>query len=183
MSSGLRRIMGADASIAVVKGDITEMEVDAIVNAANTRLVLGSGVAGAIRKKGGPAIQAECDALGPIALGEAAVTTGGALKARYVIHAAGIHPGGSVGRDSLVNTTVNSLIRADERRLRTIAFPAIGTGVGGFPMEECAEIMIEAVSEYLEMANTSVEKVFFVLFDDPAYRVFEKVLNARSAVK
>jgi O-acetyl-ADP-ribose deacetylase (regulator of RNase III) len=169
--------MSAAERIEIVLGDITDMDVDAVVNAANTHLVLGSGVAGAIRKKGGPVIQAECDNLGHIPLGEAAITTGGGLKARYVIHAAGMHPGGGVGRDSLINTTVNSLRRASENRLRTIAFPAIGTGVGGFPLHECAEVMIGTVRGYLEDEDTTIEKVLFVLFDDAAFGAFENALN------
>lgn len=175
--------MSASERIDIVLGDITDMDVDAVVNAANTHLVLGSGVAGAIRNKGGPVIQAECDNLGPIPLGEAVVTSGGALKARYVIHAAGMHPGGSVSRDSLINTTVNSLRRADENRLRTIAFPAIGTGVGGFPLNECAEIMIGIVMDYLEEENIAIEKVFFVLFNGSAYGVFENVLKRNPDTK
>jgi len=174
--------MGADRRIVVTMGDITDMEVDAIVNAANTDLVLGSGVAGSIRRKGGPSIQAECDKLGPIPLGEAAVTGGGGLNARYVIHAAGMRPGGGVGAESLVNATRNSLLRADELSLGTVAFPAIGTGVGGFPIEECAGIMIGTVTDYLKKEDTSIEKIYFVLFDEPAFRVFEKILNTGQAV-
>ena len=168
--------------IVVIMGDITDMDAGAIVNAANTELILGSGVAGAIRNKGGPVIQQECDRLGPIPLGEAAVTGGGALKARYVIHAAGMRPGGGVGRESLVNATRNSLLRADERRIATVAFPAIGTGAGGFPVKECARIMTETVSDYLERENSSIEKVFFVLFDESAFRAFEKVLSGKQVV-
>ena len=174
--------MGAGRRIVVVLGDITDMEVDAIVNAANTDLVLGSGVAGSIRRKGGPSVQAECDRLGPIPLGEAAVTGGGALHARYVIHAAGMRPGGGVGRESLIAATRNSLLRADELSLRTVAFPAIGTGVGGFPIEECAGIMTETVTDYLKKEDTSIEKIYFVLFDEPAFRAFEKALSAKRAV-
>lgn len=168
--------------IEVIMGDITDMDAGAIVNAANTELILGSGVAGAIRNKGGPVIQQECDRLGPIPLGEAAVTGGGALKARYVIHAAGMRPGGGVGRESLVNATRNSLLRADERRIATVAFPAIGTGAGGFPVKECARIMTETVSDYLERENSSIEKVFFVLFDESAFRAFEKALSGKQVV-
>ena len=168
--------------IEVIMGDITDMHAGAIVNAANTELILGSGVAGAIRNKGGPVIQQECDRLGPIPLGEAAVTGGGALKARYVIHAAGMRPGGGVGRESLVNATRNSLLRADERRIATVAFPAIGTGAGGFPVKECARIMTETVSDYLERENSSIEKVFFVLFDESAFRAFEKALSGKQVV-
>ncbi|MEW6145505.1 MAG: macro domain-containing protein [Thermodesulfobacteriota bacterium] len=169
--------MGADRRILVTIGDITDMDVDAIVNAANTDLLLGSGVAGSIRRKGGPSIQAECDRLAPIPLGEAAVTGGGALKARYVIHAAGMRPGGEVGEESLIYATRNSLRRADELSLHSIAFPAIGTGVGGFPVEECARIMISTVTDYLANEDTSIEKIYFVLFDEPAFRFFEKVLG------
>lgn len=169
--------MSEACRIIVIMGDITDMAVDGIVNAANTRLVLGSGVAGAIRKKGGPSIQAECDGLAPIPLGEAAVTGGGALKARYVIHAAGMHPGGGVSRESLADATVNSLKRAAEKGMRSIAFPAIGTGVGGFPVGECARVMIKTVRDYIKEADTGIGEIYFVLFDEPAWRVFESELN------
>lgn len=169
--------MVAGSRIVIILGDITDMEVDAVVNAANTDLILGSGVAGAIRKKGGPSIQHECDRLGPVPLGEAAITGAGNLKAKYVIHAAGMHPGGSVSRRSLLDATKNSLIRADEKGVGTIAFPAIGTGVGGFPLDECAQIMIDTVSAHLEMENTAVEKVFFVLFDELSYGIFKEALE------
>jgi O-acetyl-ADP-ribose deacetylase (regulator of RNase III) len=174
--------LGADRRIVVTEGDITDMDVDAVVNAANTDLVLGSGVAGSIRRKGGPSIQAECDKLSPIPLGGAAVTRGGSLKARYVIHAAGMRLGGRVGRGSLIDATRNSLRRADEMSLGTIAFPAIGTGVGGFPVEECARIMISTVTEYIENEDTSIEKIYFVLFDEHAFRVFEKALRDKEDV-
>jgi len=171
--------MVSDTDIILVMGDITDMDVDGIVNAANTHLVLGSGVAGAIRRKGGPSIQAECDGLGPIPLGEAAVTGGGTLKARHVIHAAGMHPGGTVSRESLEKATVNSLKRAAEKGMRSIAFPAIGTGVGGFPMEECARVMIKTVKDYLKDGDTRIEIIYFVLFDEPSLGAFEKELNKK----
>ena len=112
-------------------GDITQAQVDAVVNAANTDLLLGAGVAGAIRRAGGPAIQEECNRLGPIPLGEAALTGGGQLTAHYVIHAAGMQLGSGVTADSCRLATLNSLRRAGEKQLKSIAFPAIGTGVGG----------------------------------------------------
>ena len=127
------------------QGDLTEAGCEAVVNAANTDLILGGGVAGAIRAKGGPQIQAECDRHGPIALGEAAVTSGGKLKARYVIHAAGMHLGGRATEDSLRNSTRNSLKRAAENGIKSVAFPAIGTGIAGFPMKRCAEVMLEEI--------------------------------------
>jgi O-acetyl-ADP-ribose deacetylase len=169
--------MGEADRIIISMGDITDMDVDGIVNAANTHLVLGSGVAGSIRKKGGPSIQAECDKLGPVPLGEAAVTGGGALKARYVIHAAGMRPGGGVSRESLESATLNSLKRAEEKGMSSIAFPAIGTGVGGFPIDECARVMIKTVMDYLKEGGTRIEKIYFVLFDEPAWGAFEKELN------
>lgn len=169
--------MGRDSEITVITGDITDMDVDAVVNAANTDLLLGSGVAGAIRIKGGPSIQSECDKHGPVALGEAAITGAGTLKARYVIHAAGMRLGGGVSRKSLESATKNSLLRADDHGVKTIAFPAIGTGVGGFPIEECAEIMIGTVLNHLRTENTLLERVFFVLFDEHSFSVFEKALK------
>lgn len=154
------------------KGDITAMNVDAIVNAANTDLLLGAGVAGAIRAAGGPSIQEECDRIGPIVLGEAAVTTGGKLKALYVIHAASMHLGGTTSAQSLRQSTRSSLMLAEGKGLKSIAFPAIGTGVAGFPMDGCARIMIGEVLEHLR-SRSSLEKIHFVLYDDAALKVFE----------
>jgi O-acetyl-ADP-ribose deacetylase len=154
------------------QGDITDCAVDAIVNAANTDLMLGSGVAGAIRHKGGPRIQEECERIGSISLGEAAVTTGGKLKAFYVIHAASMHLGGKTDAESLRRATHNTLQRAEEKAFKTIALPAIGTGVAGFPMADCARIMIQEVLHHLER-RTSLEKIFFVLYDDDSLKVFE----------
>ncbi|HET7215846.1 MAG TPA: macro domain-containing protein [Terriglobia bacterium] len=171
------------ARIDFLKGDITELEVDAIVNAANNDLVLGSGVAGAIRSKGGPRIQEECERIGRIRLGEAAVTTAGNLKAYYVIHAASMRLGGKTTSESLQNATRNSLLRAEEKGFKTIAFPAIGTGVAGLPMEECANVMVSEVLEHLK-SRSSLEKIAFVLYDDAALKTFEesyRKLTARPA--
>ncbi len=159
-------------TIHFVKGDITEMSVDAIVNAANTDLILGAGVAGAIRRKGGPRVENDCERIGPIALGEAAVTTGGSLKAHYVIHAASMHLGEKTTAESLRLATRHTLMRAEEKGIKSLAFPAIGTGIGGFPMEECAGIMIEEALHHLK-SRTSLEKIYFVLYDDAALKVFE----------
>ncbi len=171
------------AKIYFIKGDITDMAVDAIVNAANTDLVLGAGVAGAIRRKGGPRIEEDCERIGPIALGEAAVTTGGNLKAYYVIHAASMRLGGRTTAESLRLSTRRSLMRAEEKAIKSLAFPAIGTGVAGFPMQECAQIMIHEVLEHLK-SRSSLEKIYFVLYDDAALKVFEDTyqkLTARPA--
>ena len=141
------------AKISLRQGDLTDADADAIVNAANNQLMLGGGVAGAIRIKGGPAIQNECDRIGPIALGEAAITGAGRLRARHVIHAASMRLGESTSEANLRAATRNSLTRADENALKTIAFPAIGTGIAGFPIERCAQVMLEEVRAHLSGPN------------------------------
>jgi O-acetyl-ADP-ribose deacetylase (regulator of RNase III) len=163
------------AKVALRQGDLTHAEVDAIVNAANNDLMLGGGVAGAIRVKGGPAIQQECDKIGPIALGEAAITGAGRLRARHVIHAASMRLGESTSEANLRSATRNSLRRADENSLRTIAFPAIGTGIAGFPVERCAQVMLEEVRVHLG-SPTTLERIDFVLFDRHSLEVFERTL-------
>jgi O-acetyl-ADP-ribose deacetylase (regulator of RNase III) len=163
--------------VRILQGDITDRDLDAIVNAANNDLMLGAGVAGAIRRKGGPEIQRECDAIGRIALGEAAVTTGGNLTARLVIHAASMHLGGLTSEEHLRLATRNSLKRADERKLTSIGFPAIGTGIAGFPMDRCAQVMLEEVRSHLE-GTTSVQLVEFVLFDAEAYNIFQREFDS-----
>jgi len=166
--------MSVKSKIRIVQGDLTEQDADAIVNAANNDLQLGGGVAGAIRRKGGPAIQEECDRIGPVPLGEAAITTGGNLKARYVIHAASMALGEMTSEKNLRLATRNSLLRAREKGLVSIAFPAIGTGIAGFPMRRCAEVMIEEAAAHLK-SKTSLEDIRFVLYDRPAYETFLKV--------
>ena len=163
--------------IRVVEGDLTEQAVDAIVNAANTDLKLGAGVAGAIRQRGGPTIQEKCDEIGPIPLGEAALTAAGELPARYVVHAATMELRGRTDPEALRSATRRSLEQARERGLRSIAFPALGTGVGGFSMQRCAEIMLEEVHHHAD-EGTTLEEVRFVLLGEPAYRVFEQVVDA-----
>ena len=161
--------------IIIQQGDITEMEVDAIVNAANNDLILGAGVAGAIRRKGGEVIQEECNEIGSIPVGYSAITGGGNLKARHVIHAASMGLGGiRTTAKSLRTSTVHSLRLASERNLKTIAFPAIGTGVSGFPIDECAVIMLAEAIQHLK-DGSSLETIYFVLFDSPAFHVFLKV--------
>ena len=161
--------------ITLRQGDLTEADVDAIVNAANNDLMLGGGVAGAIRVKGGPAIQQECDRIGTIPLGEAAITGAGLLRARHVIHAASMQLGESTSEANLREATRNSLMRANENSLKTIAFPAIGTGIAGFPIERCAQVMLEEVRAHLN-GTTTLERIEFVLFDRRSLEVFERVL-------
>ncbi|MFP8882166.1 MAG: macro domain-containing protein [Myxococcota bacterium] len=163
--------------IVLCEGDITEQEVDAIVNAANSDLVLGAGVAGAIRDKGGPSIQAECDAIGPIEVGDAAVTGAGDLRARFVIHAAGMPPGGASTEQSIRSCVARSLALANEKACRSIAIPAIGAGIGRFSTQRCAEILLEEARTHLA-GSTTLEEVRFVLWGEPTYRVFEMSKDA-----
>jgi len=153
------------------QGDITEMEVDAIVNSANTDLILGSGVAGAIGRKGGPEIQEECDRIRTVALGEAVATTAGALKAKYIIHAASMEVGHFGTERNIARATRNALLRSEELKLQTLALPAIGTGAGGFPAERCARVMLSVVAHHLARP-TSLERVYFVLLDAAALEAF-----------
>jgi O-acetyl-ADP-ribose deacetylase (regulator of RNase III) len=166
-------------AIEVVQADITSLEVDAIVNAANNRLILGSGVAGAIRTKGGPSIQEECNRIGRIAVGEAAITGAGKLPAKYVIHAAsmGDEP---VSERSLRESVRNSLLRGEEAGIASIAFPAIGTGVGGFPIRRCAEIMIGLAEEHLKGESPSIDRIVFALFGESDKKAFEETLASRT---
>ncbi len=159
--------------IEIRQGDITETDVDAMVNAANNDLQLGGGLAGAIRRKGGPCIQAECDKIGAIPVGGAAITSAGNLRARHVIHAASMQLGGATSAQSLRSSTAHALRIAAQNGLKTIAFPAVGAGIGGFPMRECAEIMLHEAAKHFE-GPTSIEQVVFVLFDAAALSAFEK---------
>jgi O-acetyl-ADP-ribose deacetylase (regulator of RNase III) len=163
--------------ISLREGDITEDEVDAVVNAANSDLVLGSGVAGAIREKGGPSIQQECDAIGPIEVGDAAITRAGDLPARHVIHAASMAPGGSATEESIRSSVRRSFALALEQGCETLAIPAIGAGVGGFPPQRCAEIMLEEARAHLA-EQPCLAEIRFVLFGEPTYRIFESVHDA-----
>jgi O-acetyl-ADP-ribose deacetylase (regulator of RNase III) len=173
--------------IEIRHGDITDQpDIDAIVNAANTDLVLGSGVAGAIRRKGGDIIDEEGRRKGPIRLGEAAFTTAGDLPNRYVIHAAamGYRPedakvpkraGSLSSADIIRKATLNSLRIADELGLSSIAFPALATGVAAFPVDECADVMIDAVHAHSrEHPASALQRVVFVLFGRSDYDVFQK---------
>lgn len=160
--------------IQIQQGDITEMDVDAIVNAANNDLILGAGVAGAIYRKGGESIQEECNEIGSIPVGYAAITGAGKLKARHVIHAASMGLGDiRTTAKSLRTSTAHSLRIAAERKLKSIAFPAVGTGVSGFPMDECAQIMLSEAVEHLR-GETSLETIHFVLYDSRARETFQR---------
>lgn len=168
--------MSIAEKIVLQQGDLTEMDVDAVVNAANNDLKLGGGLAGVIRRKAGDSIQRECNEIGTIPVGGAAITSGGKLKARHIIHAASMQLGGLTNGAALRSSTAHSLRIAAEKDLRTIAFPAIGTGIGGFPLSECAAIMLKEAAEHLKRP-TSLEKIYFVLFDKTSFSAFEKAFR------
>ena len=163
--------------ILIIAGDLVEQDVDAIVNAANNDLLLGGGVAGAIRKRGGPAIQRECDAHGPIEVGQAAITGGGELPARHVIHAASMQLGGLTTIQSLRSSMDHAFRLARDHRVRTIAVPAVGTGIAGFPIDECARVMRDCMERAMS-AGWQPDEIRFVLFGDAARNDFEESFNA-----
>lgn len=165
--------MSLEGKIILMQGDLTEMETDAIVNAANNDLQHGGGVAGAIRRKGGEIIQQESDAIGTIPIGTAAITSAGRLKARYVIHAASMELGAKTTASALRSSTAYSLTIAARKGLKSIAFPAVGTGIAGFPLQQCAEIMLDEVAKHLQ-GGSSLETVYFVLYDQEALEAFQK---------
>ncbi len=165
------------AVVEVSQCDITEMDTDAIVNAANAQLILGAGVAGAIKTKGGPKIQEECNAIGGTFVGGAVITTGGNLKARYVIHAVGPRMGEGNEEEKLTNATVNSLKVADKNNLTSITFPAISTGIFGFPKDRCAEIMLASVINYLKNKKTGLKRVVFCLHGASSAQIFQETLK------
>ena len=165
------------ATLEVVQGDITACAVDAIVNAANNQLWMGAGVAGAIKRQGGQVIEDEAVRQGPIPVGEAVVTGGGSLPAHYVIHAAAMGQDLLTNADLIRQATIHSLKRATDLGLASIALPALGTGVGGFPVDEAARVMIEATCLMLRTTpQTSLTRIQFVLFTPDALQAFEAAL-------
>ncbi len=164
--------------IEIVNGDISLMDTDAVVNAANNHLWMGAGVAGALKRRGGVGIEKEAMSKGPIPVGEAVATKGYKLPAKYVIHAAVMGQDLRTNEGLIRKATYNSMRVGDELGISSIAFPALGTGVGGFPLDRCAEVMYDEVVKYKkEHPNTSIEKVVFVLYGESAYKVFKKVIE------
>ena len=163
--------------IEIVQGDITKLEVDAIVNAANTTLLGGGGVDGAIHRAAGPELLAECRTLGGCQPGEAKITRGYRLPARFVIHTVGpVWRGGKRGEpETLANCYRNSLQVAVENGIRTIAFPAISCGAYGYPIEEAAQIAVNTTREFLATTD-QIEKVIFVLWDEDVYKTYRRIL-------
>jgi O-acetyl-ADP-ribose deacetylase (regulator of RNase III) len=171
----------ADVAIETQQGDISQAPADAVVNAANNHLWMGSGVAGALKRAGGVAVEREAVAKGPIDVGEAVVTGGGSLPAKYVIHAAVMGQDLQTDREKIARATRNALIRARELGVASIAFPALGTGVGGFPPEIAADAMItECISFIRSGTAPSLKKIIFVLFSDDVLAAFEKRLHGRN---
>ena len=166
----------AATRIVIIAGDLVEQAVDAIVNAANNDLQLGGGVAGAIRRAGGPTIQEECDAHGPVRVGEAAITGAGKLRARFVIHAASMSLGGRTTRASLQSSMEHAFRLAHQHGIETIAVPAVGTGIAGFPIDECARVMAESLQSALS-DGWPANEVRFVLFGEDARRPFETAFS------
>ena len=172
----MKELKVKNSLIKLVQGDITEMDTEVIVNAANAQLILGGGVAGAIKRKGGSIIQEECNKIGGSFVGGAVITTGGNLKAKYVIHAVGPRMGEDGEREKLKNATLNSLKLMDKYKLKSISFPAISTGIFGYPIEDCAQIMISTAKEYLK-GDTQIKEVIFCLFTKSDFEIFEKKLK------
>ncbi|MDQ7781104.1 MAG: macro domain-containing protein [Planctomycetota bacterium] len=165
------------SKIELKQGDLTEMEVDAIVNAANNDLILGGGVAGAIRRKGGEEIQEECNRIGTIPVGQAAVTGAGKLKAKFVIHAASMSLGGWTTKEGLLNSVRNTFRIVAEKKINSIALPAIGTGIAAFPVDRCAQIMIDEALAHLK-GNAILQKVYFVLYDAKTLAAFKEYFSS-----
>jgi len=161
----------------LTQGDITDQTTDAIVNAANDALQMGGGVAGAIRRRGGPKIQEECNRIGGTHVGGAVITTGANLAAKYVIHAVGPRHGEEHEDAKLKDATLNSLILAEQKNLKSIAFPAISTGIFGFPKDRCATIMLSTTIAYLE-GPTKLEKVVYCLYDQKTFEIFKRSLQS-----
>ncbi|HEY8466336.1 MAG TPA: macro domain-containing protein [Solirubrobacterales bacterium] len=163
------------ATIEVLETDITKLEVDAIANAANTRLAHGGGVAGAIVRAGGRSIQEESDRIAPIGLGDAVATGAGELPCRWVIHAATMELGGPTSAEIIRRATANTLRKADQLGARSLALVAFGTGVGGFPLDEAARIEAEEVRRYLDDGGR-LERIVFAVRGAEAREAFERAV-------
>jgi O-acetyl-ADP-ribose deacetylase (regulator of RNase III) len=170
----MEKMMGK-VKVRLIQGDITEQGTVAIVNAANNHLWMGAGVAGAIKRKGGAEIEKEAMSKGPVCVGQAVVTKAGKLKAKYVIHAAVMGQDLITNEDYIRDTMLNSLKRGEDLKIKSIAFPAFGTGVGGFPVDRCARIMMDVVKGFSDQLQF-IEEVRFVLFDKQSYDIWSALL-------
>lgn len=172
-------IISMESKLLAIQGDITKLHVDAIVNAANHSLLGGGGVDGAIHRAAGRELYEECKTLGGCRTGDAKITKGYKLPAKYVIHTVGPIYGRENGREAelLANCYKNSLRLAMEHSIKTIAFPSISTGAYGYPVEEASRIAINTVKEFLDAEKTHVEKVYFVTFSDADFKLYQKLLS------
>jgi O-acetyl-ADP-ribose deacetylase (regulator of RNase III) len=173
----LKEVSIKGTKISIIRGDLTESDADAIVNAANSYLQHGGGVAGAIVRKGGPVIQEESDRIGYVPVGECGITSGGRLKARYVIHAVGPRWGEGDEHNKLRNAIRNVLILATAKGFRSIAMPAVSAGIFGFPKAECAKIIIDEISSFLNNNSTSLKEIALYLFDEEITGFFIKEIE------
>jgi len=163
-----------DTEISIIKGDITALKVDAIVNAANNKLVMGGGVAGAIKRKGGEIIEEEAVKKGPIKIGEAVATSAGNLPAKYVIHAATMGMDFKTDEVKIRDCVHSALVVAEELKIKSLAFPALGCGVGGFSLLASAKVMAQEVLKYLREEKTDLKEIIFCLYDQEALDIFHK---------
>ncbi|UCE18806.1 MAG: macro domain-containing protein [Gemmatimonadota bacterium] len=170
------KIRVLNASLEVIQGDITEVDVEALVTPANNHLWMGGGVAGIVKSKGGEGIEKEAVKQGPVKIGSAVMTTGGALKVRHVIHAAAMGQDLKASEESIRTSTQAGLRLAEEKGIRSLALPAIATGAGGFSPYVCAKIMLEETIEFLTNTQT-VRQILFVLFDQKTYDIFKEELG------
>jgi len=167
-----------DTEIKIVQGDITELKVDAIVNAANNKLVMGGGVAGAIKKKGGKVIEDEAVKIGPIKIGESVYTAAGSLPAKYVIHAATMGMDFKTDETKIRDSARSALKVAEELKVKSVAFPALGCGVGGFPLLAAAKIMAQEVFRHLRESKATLKEIIFCLYDQEAFDIFNKTVES-----
>lgn len=170
-------------TIAIERGDITDVEVDAVVNAASSTLVMGAGVAAALKRKGGVIIEEEAIRQGPVDVGDVVLTTGGNLAATHVIHAAVLGPDLKTDADAITRTTRAVLTLADKHRMSSIALPALGTGVGHVPPDVSANAMVDTVVAHVRTGSSSVRKVLFVLYEDAAFKAFSETLKRHGGAR
>jgi len=171
------------ATVSITRGDITDAEVDAIVNAANAELWMGAGVAGAMKRKGGTVIEEDAIRQGPIEIGEAVLTVAGNLPATHVIHAATMGADLKTDPQKIAAATKSTLAIAEKHRLSSIAFPALGTGVGGVAPAQSADAMLGTLVQHLKAGNSCLQKVLFVLYQDEAHKAFTDTLKRLAGVQ
>ncbi len=171
------------ATVTIERGDITDAEVDAVVNAANSELWMGAGVAGAMKRKGGVVIEEDAMRQGPIEVGEAVLSVAGNLPANHIIHAATMGKDLKTDPEKILAATKSTLAIAEKHKMASIAFPALGSGVGGVPPEKSAEAMLSTVIAHLKAGNSSLQKVLFVVYQDEALKAFTEALKRLGGVK